>query len=94
MKNEKLREALRKPFGAVAETPLTSQLSRSNQCPDCERLERGFHNAAKQIRAVVTNRYESTSARVRALRKWQDCRDRALEAFYKHKKIHPRRTAA
>jgi len=89
---ESFEGTLRKSSGSITDT--SSPPLPSGRCPECEKLERSYENAVKQIRAVVTNRYESTNAKVRELRKWQDCRDRTLQAFYKHKQLHPRKKAA
>ena len=66
----------------------------SAQCSECKRLERDYQNTVTKIAFVVAKRSMRLSEKIQEVSKWQDARDEALEAFYEHKKCHPRKKAA
>jgi len=82
-------EDLRKPSHSV---PVVETFSLP--CSECERLERVCRDAIKKINSVVASRFNDISEKLREVREWQDARDRAHEAFYRHKKRHHSRKKA
>lgn len=57
-------------------------------CPDCARLERAYRLTVLEIYSVVDGRFNTVREKLRELFRWQDVRDKAVEAFYEHKKTH------
>lgn len=63
-------------------------------CPECGRLESRVDAAISEIRAVVQSPFPSVGQKLARLFEKQDLRDRAMAAFYAHKKsAHPRKVA-
>ncbi len=57
-------------------------------CADCERLKIEYQRTISEIYAVVGGRFNTVREKLRELARWQDVRDDAVEALYKHKKTH------
>ena len=67
-----------------------SAMKPSLLCPDCERLEREYQRTIVEIYSVVGGRFKTVGEKLRELFRWQDVRDKAVKAFYEHKKTHAR----
>jgi hypothetical protein len=65
----------------------------NSKCPVCDRLENEYEYTILEIRSVVRTRFPALREKLRELHKWQDIRDGALRALYKHKASHIRRAA-
>ena len=71
----------------------TPQVPRE-RCPECARLESRIDAAISEIRAVVQGRFPSVGGKLARLFEKQDLRNKAIDAFYSHKRsAHPRKTA-
>jgi len=70
-----------------------SAMKHSLLCPDCERLEREYQRTIVEIYSVVGGRFKTVGEKLRELFRWQDVRDKAVKAFYEHKKTHVRRAS-
>ena len=57
-------------------------------CRECEDLERNYQRAVGHIKAVLRGNYSHLAERLKDLRHWQDRRDKAIRALYKHKQTH------
>jgi hypothetical protein len=62
-------------------------------CPDCQRLEREYQITIVEINSVVGGKFKAVRDKLRELFRWQDARDKAVTAFYDHKKTHARRAS-
>lgn len=63
-------------------------MNRSMSCRQCGQLEREYQFAIAEIYSVVGGRFNTVGEKLRALFRWQDVRDNAVKAIYKHKKTH------
>jgi len=63
-------------------------MKRSLLCHDCQRLEREYQLTIVEIYSVVGRRFQTVGEKLRELSRWQDTRDKAVNAFYQHKKTH------
>src|SRR5437879_2654330 len=70
-----------------------SAMEPSLLCPDCQRLEREYQLTIAEIYSVVGGRFKTLREKLRELFRWQDVRDKAVEAFYEHKKTHAGRAS-
>jgi hypothetical protein len=67
---------------------------RHDCCPECATLEARIDAAINEIHAVVKGSFPSVDQKLARLFEQQDLRDRAIAAFYIHKRIaHPRKVA-
>jgi hypothetical protein len=63
-------------------------------CSECAKLESRVDAAISEIRAVVQNSFPSPGQKLARLFEKQDLRDKAIAAFYAHKRsAHPRKVA-
>lgn len=67
-----------------------SVMKHSPMCPDCKRLEREYQLTIVELYSVVARRFKTVGEKLRELFRWQDMRDKAVKAFYEHKKAHAR----
>jgi len=63
-------------------------MKHSPMCPDCEILEREYQLTIAEINSVVGRRFKTVGEKLYELFRWQDTRDKAVKAFYQHKKSH------
>jgi hypothetical protein len=69
---------------------MLSVMKHSLMCRDCERLEREYQLTIAEIYSVVDGRSGTVGEKLRELFRRQDVRDKAVKAFYEHKKAHAR----
>jgi len=69
---------------------MLSVMKRFAMCRDCERLEREYQLTIAEIYSVVGRRFETAGEKLRELFRCQDVRDKAVKAFYEHKKARAR----
>jgi hypothetical protein len=62
---------------------------RSAGCSECQKLECAYERSVARIFEVI-HKVKHIGDKIHQLRRMQDLRDRAIEAFYRHKKEHPK----
>jgi hypothetical protein len=65
-------------------------MKHSLVCRDCERLEREYQLTIAGIYSVVGGRFATVGEKLYELFRCQDVRDKAVNAFYEHKRAHAR----
>jgi hypothetical protein len=60
------------------------------KCHRCGGLENEYQRSLAEISFVVSKRFSIPPEKLRELHKWQDIRDDAVKALYRHKASHKR----
>jgi len=69
---------------------MLSVMKCSAMCPECEKSTYEYQHTIAEIYSVVSGRFETVGEKLRELFRRQDVRDKAVKAFYEHKKAHAR----
>lgn len=77
----------------VFHSNVTTGSQTTSTCRKCDDLERQYQRTVDEIYSVLRTRFPAVCEKVLELRKWQDIRNNAIEAFHEHKKSHIRRAA-
>ncbi|MBV9181183.1 MAG: hypothetical protein JO356_07720 [Acidobacteria bacterium] len=57
-------------------------------CSICQNLEHDYQVCVREINSILQRRFRSGGEKLRELFRWQDRRDRAVQALYAHRKTH------
>jgi len=67
---------------------LFRKVTAVDTCPECQKRLREYERAIGEIYALVDTRLPTRWEKITRLRQWQDERDRAIENYYLHKRLH------